>query len=174
MEILLYCPKNMRLSENKMAKGPFMEFLRAKVTQVTANVYAEAQIPCPTSKTENMAMLIHSIELRPSMKIDSVPTDTDTVNLHLTKASKTTLANLLDPDVITDYKSVTILGAVMNDVLEFGQELATFDPPILYPRTNLYLGIYTVGLTTVISAYARIGYTLEKVSREDFISALVE
>ncbi|MBA7550438.1 hypothetical protein ES705_43735 [subsurface metagenome] len=62
----------------------------------------------------------------------------------------------------------------MNTMNEIGTQKQTFDPPILYPKASLYVGFNTVGFTTVKKLAVRIGYTLEKVSREDFISALVE
>ncbi|MBA7703723.1 hypothetical protein ES703_112516 [subsurface metagenome] len=55
-----------------------------------------------------------------------------------------------------------------------GERTNKFDPPILYPKALLYLGMNTIGATSTRFATVRIGYTLEKVSREDFISALVE
>ena len=157
-----------------MAKGPFMEFLRGYALQTAANAYKETQIPCPTSKTESMAMLIHSIELSPSLLCDSAPANLDTITLHLSKVSKTSATTILSPDVLAYYRTMTILNAVSNHITIFGEQKQTFDPPILYPHTNLYLGLLSAGLTAVMNATVRIGYTLEKVSREDFISALVE
>ncbi|MBA7553689.1 hypothetical protein ES705_46285 [subsurface metagenome] len=157
-----------------MAKGPFMEFLRAIVTQTAINTFAEVQIPTPTSKTENMAMLIHSIQMQPNNLVDTTPTNLDTVSVQMSKVSKTGVKFIHDPDILAFYQALTNLDTVYNGVTFKGHEIQTFDPPILYPHANLYFGIYTVGLTNVEIGRCRIGYTLEKVSREDFISALVE
>ncbi|MBA7709591.1 hypothetical protein ES703_118512 [subsurface metagenome] len=158
----------------KMAKGPFMEYLRANAIQTTMNVYVETQIPTPTSKTENMAMLIHSIELHPSTPADAAPANGDTVSLQLSKTSKSAIMTLAVADIIAKYKVQTVTNATYLQLYEIGQQKQTFDPPILYPHANLYFATNTVGFAAVTSAYIRIGYTLEKVSREDFISALVE
>ncbi len=157
-----------------MAKGPFMEYLRAYPSQAVINTYVEVQMATPSSKTENMAMLIHSIEFHPLALVDVAPANLDAVMGQLTKVPKSTIYDINDPDVIAIYKAITVLNAVMNDVVEIGTQKQTFDPPILYPKASLYVGFNTVGLTTVKKLAVRIGYTLEKVSREDFISALVE
>jgi len=157
-----------------MAKGPFMEFLRGKVAQTVVNTYAELQIPTPTSKTENMAMLIHSIELEPALMAQSLPTTGDSVHVHLSSKSRTASGEMDEPDVLAARSSFTILNAVFHAVLVKGLEKNTFDPPILYPKANLYAGINTTTFAAITNLKFRIGYTLEKVSREDFISALVE
>ncbi|MBA7703837.1 hypothetical protein ES703_112634 [subsurface metagenome] len=157
-----------------MAKGPFMEYLRASAIQTAANAYKETTIPTPTSKTENLAMLIHSIEMVPAALIDTTPTNADNVTVHVSKLTKTGARDISDPDILGYFRSYTALNAVFNQCLLTGSMTQKFDPPILYPHTNLYLGISTVGYTAITNVACRIGYTLEKVSREDFISALVE
>jgi len=157
-----------------MAKGPFMEFLRASVVLTAADAYTETQIPTPTSKTENLAMLIHSIELDPAAVVDATPTNADESKVHLSKRTQTIWKNIGDPDILAHFKAKTHLAAIFHHLAISGSMKHTFDPPILYPHANLFLGMDTVGWTSVTSAVCRIGYTLEKVSREDFISALVE
>ncbi|MBA7550116.1 hypothetical protein ES705_42622 [subsurface metagenome] len=157
-----------------MAKGPFMEFLRGYLAQTAANAYEELQIPTPASKTENLAMLIHSIELQPDRLLDTVPANSDLVMCHLSRKSDTTVRKLSEPDILASFRAYTSLNAVFNALVLHGAELTKFDPPLLYPKANLYLGLNTVGFTAVTNMVVRIGYTLEKVSREDFISALVE
>ena len=157
-----------------MAKGPFMEFLRAKAVQSTANTYAEIMIPTPTSKTESMAMLIHSIELEPTNVLDTTVNNGDLASMHLSKTHKTSTLGLEDPDILARYRAKVSLNAVFNTVVFQGERKHVFDPPILYPHTNLFLGFYTLGFTAASYGIGRIGYTLEKVSREDFIAALVD
>jgi len=157
-----------------MAKGPYMEYLRAKALQTTMNQYIETQIPTPTSKTENLAMLIHSIELVPSMILAIAPANSDIMQVHLSKRSQTAVKTILDPDTLAFYHITTTLNAVFNGYAIRGAEKHTFDPPILYPHANLFVGIDCTGFASTRFVECRIGYTLEKVSREDFISALVE
>lgn len=158
----------------KMAKGPFMEYLRATVTQSAPNTYTEIQFPTPASKTETLAMLIHSIELHPSALMEIAPTSADSISAHLSEASKTSVRTIIDPDILAYYLAFTILDAVASQLVITGEQKATFDPPILYPKAKLYLGINTTGFVAEKNVICKIGYTLEKVSREDFISALVE
>ncbi len=157
-----------------MAKGPFMEFLRAKVSQAVMNTYEEKQIPTPTSRTETMAMLIHSIELLPSSLSDTAPTNSDAIFTHLSKTSKVIAGGLEDPDILAVYSVLTRLNAVIHGFHVTGSSKQVFDPPILYPHANLFAAVMTSGFGAIVDLEVRIGYTLEKVSREDFISALVE
>ncbi len=157
-----------------MAKGPFMEYLRANVLQSAVDTFTEKEIRCPTSKTENMAMLIHEIEIHPLMLIDATPTNADVIHGQVTKKSKDALTLLYDPDLLSLFSTYTALNAVFNQLLYRGTMTRKFDPPILYPRASMFLGVHTAGMTATVRIAVRIGYTLEKVSREDFISALVE
>ena len=158
-----------------MAKGPFMEFLRAYLDMSAANAYTEMQIPTPSSKTETMAMLIHSIELvLGSLTDPTTPADGDQMQAHLADSSQTQIRKIDNSDVLTHIRSTLVLNAVVNAIEIAGTEFMTFDPPILYPKANLYLAAFSTGFTSPGNVSLRIGYTLEKVSREDFISALVE
>jgi len=151
-----------------------MEYLRANVLQTAINVFTEKEIRCPTSKTENMAMLIHEIEIHPLILIDAAPANADIVHGQVTKKSKDAIALLYDPDVLSIFSTYTALNAVFNQLLYRGTMTRKFDPPILYPRASMFLGVHTAGMAATVRIAVRIGYTLEKVSREDFISALVE
>ncbi|GAH36712.1 unnamed protein product, partial [marine sediment metagenome] len=84
------------------------------------------------------------------------------------------VADISDPDSIAHFQAKTRLDAVFHAVIHSGAERSFFDPPLLYPKAFIYLGISSTGFTSALAAHFRIGYTLEKVSREDFISALVE
>ncbi|MBA7550853.1 hypothetical protein ES705_43379 [subsurface metagenome] len=151
-----------------------MEYLRAHLVQGVINSYDEIQIPTPTSKTENMAMLIHTIDLHPSALIATAPANADTVHAHLATRARTVYGTIEMPEILAKYKVYTALNAVFNGTIETGQQQWKFDPPILCPKTLLYAGIQSTGFASAVNLDVRVGYTLEKVSREDFISALVE
>ena len=157
-----------------MAKGPFIEFLRASIAQTAANAYIETQLATPASKTESMAMLIHSVEFEFTDLVDTAPANADIISAHLSKTSKATIRTIVDPDIIALYLAKTSLNAVFNAIMEIGTQKQYFDPPILYPKSEMFFGFGTTGFTSVEGAQVRIGYTIEKVSREDFIDALVE
>ncbi|MBA7703987.1 hypothetical protein ES703_112784 [subsurface metagenome] len=157
-----------------MAKGPFMEYLRQRVAQTAANSFTEIEIATPTSKTENMAMLIHSIELYPSSYTDPAPADSDWVALTVANKHHTGNLQISDPECLAQFKALMTLGAVTNLIEYAGSQETKFEPPLLYPKAHLYLSIKSEGFAAALIGMFRIGYTLEKVSREDFISALVE
>ncbi|MBA7550727.1 hypothetical protein ES705_43250 [subsurface metagenome] len=159
---------------SKMAKGPFMEFMRGSLAQSAANVFTEREVQTPTSKTETMAMLIHQIELRPARLIDSTPTAEDHIAVQIAKAPQDSTDDIDNPDIIAYYMARTHLDAVFNQMVEKGYQEVKFDPPILYPKSTIYAGINTIGFAAPMTLNFRIGYTLEKVSREDFIAALVD
>ncbi len=157
-----------------MAKGPFMEYLRQTVVQTGADTFTEREIATPSNKTEAMAMLIHSIEFSASKWVNTDPTNLDTVQLVVAKNSLTGPKDIADPNCMASYQTKTMLGAIFNALSTSGTPQIKFDPPLLYPKAHLYLSVYTSGFAAIVSGHFRIGYTLEKVSREDFISALVE
>ena len=151
-----------------------MEFLRQKVTQTAANAFTQVAIATPTSKTENMAMLIHSIELEPTRHVDSTPTEADRISMTVAKTSQASDLEISDPDCLAMMRINTRLAAIYHDTIYIGRQNHKFDPPILYPKAFLYCSVGATGMASAIIGHFRIGYTLEKVSREDFISALVE
>ena len=157
-----------------MAKGPFMEFIRVDFSLSAANIYTEEEVATPSSRTETMAMLIHSIEMYPTIQADTTPTNNDSINLHVSKTSKAAYGYISDPDILAIFGVTTHLNAVFNGFTYRGSQIQKFDPPILYPKASLFFAAASLGFAQAAAVKCRIGYTLEKVSREDFISALVE
>ena len=92
----------------------------------------------------------------------------------MTKDSKADLVTPEDVDLIAFWTQRYHLGAIAHLMIERGFPRWKFDPPVLYPRAKMYVGLRTAGFTNVCSGFVKIGYTLEKVSKEDFIAALVE
>jgi hypothetical protein len=156
---------------NDMAKGPFMEYLRCRATETIPNTYIENIVPVPTSKTETMAMLIHEIRWWQQLSEVVVAGTTESI---VTIADRSHPSGLVWPDSA---------GVIVHNVMWRKEEVGPvnenfvvkFDPPILYSKAHIYLGARGIGNNVSLMAIiAMIGYTLEKVSREDFISALVE
>jgi len=161
-----------------------MEFICAGLTDTLGvpagySTYNEVMIPLPTSGTEIMALLLHEVDFRiagPEMGVD---TQMASNSVYLTKSHRTGPVNncFADPDLLAMYmEHVTI-----NQVAGAGQLLWhdgipvwRFSPPILIARDAVYFANRTfmqAAANTVASV--RLGYTLEKVSREAFIAALV-
>ena len=152
-----------------------MEYLHGKILQSAINVYEEVEIRTPSSKTEVLATLIHEVDFHVSgFEAGATVADVDAFQCRLTKKPQTTNIFLDNPDLIAYYELWAILGTVFNSFWENGARIWKFDPPILYPRDAMYLAVKTQGFAMVRAVYARVGYTLERVSSEDFIAALVE
>ena len=153
--------------------GPFMEFMRLKVVMSAADTYDEQDFQTPASKTENLAMLIHQITVSTSTWTGAV--EGDNMIMHIASTSETDTLNPDDPHLVG--------GAVFGKEIKLAtngmyidriHDTIYFDPPILYAKNKIYIGMNTVGQGAVKTGYAALGYTLEKVDKDSYIAALVE
>ena len=157
----------------------FMEFIRAEVTESAAGTYTETEIATPSSRTESMAMLIWVVKFGWSEVLLTDAT-AESMSVQLVKQSQSGIINLSDADLIESVVENANAGQVQGSLSEFlyhrlplqGSHIR-YDPPILYPRSEMFLGVLgTAG--SARSANCRVGYTLEKVNPGDFIAALVD
>lgn len=152
-------------------KGPFMEFLNIRVNQAVANTWTTAPWATPSSKTEKMAMLIHKIIFEHTI-LDAPAQDDHTLLILSTQALDQDYP-ISDPRIIAKmikvFEALTSGGAYEDQIFEMN-----FNPPILYPKASIHLGIDCSGQANPEDGFCKIGYTLEKVSDEAFIAALVE
>lgn len=159
--------------------GAFMEFMKGKVTEPTLNTYTEIALVTPASKTEQMAMLIHQILLRVDGP-DPVDADLSYVYAQLTKRTMSGFTEVDDPACLYSRiwsQKLGIAEGTLSEYACFSQghwPIIYFDPPILYTRDYMYLAVLGDANTVVKSAYLSLGYTIEKVTTEQFIAALVE
>lgn len=163
-----------------MKSERFMEFLGVESGQIAFNaagygVYTEVPIPLPTSQTEKLALLVHQVEFRLGH-----PSFTDTkmtsVACYLTKSHQTGPITLVDPDLLAQFfwhVSVNQVAASGISEWQDGVRIWRFDPAVLIARDHLYMGGRTFQETANQVCQVRIGYTLEKVSQDAFIAALV-
>jgi len=163
-----------------MKSERFMEFVAVESGAIAFNAvgygdYTEVEIPLPTSKTETMAMLLHRVDFRLGHP-HFIDTQMNSVSGYLTKSHQTGPIDLADPDLIAQYfwhVSVNQVAGAGISEWEDGSKLWLFDPAILIARDKLYMGGRTFMETANQVCQVRVGYTLEKVSREAFIAALV-
>lgn len=161
-----------------MAQERFMEFIGGQllITAGTEGVQQELELDLPTSKTETMAMLIHLIELDIA-DINGQAGDRVQSNVYLSKSSMPSKFRYHGSDILAWYCLLYEMTVAAGEcyIYESGSKLTYFNPPILIARDKLYLGHKGYEYDAV-STYVtgRIGYTLEKVSREAFIAALVD
>lgn len=159
--------------------GAYMEFMRGKVTNSAPNVYTEEVLSTPASKNEMMAMLIHMVILRTDSP-DPIDATQTYVYAGLTRRSRDAFIEINDPDAIYTRIWTRNLGVVEGTLSEYNLEtmghepIVYFDPPILYAKDALYLSTLGANNTAVKSVYLQLGYTLERVTLEQFVAALTE
>ena len=152
---------------------PFMEFLRGRVTMTETEQYTQQEIRTPVSKTEELAMLIHQVQL----KIPYPPVDENAIRenmIALQDRSATEILEMDDPSSIMWHLTFTSHTAITG-LLYWVPEIARwyFNPPILYARDTIWLAIDSTCPTAFPVGLCQIGYTLERVSSKDFIAALI-
>jgi len=157
-----------------------MEFIGVESGQIAFNAvgygaYTEVAIPVPTSQNEKLAMLVHEVRFRlghPSY----VDGQMNSVSCYLTKSHQTGPIDMADPDLLAQFfwhVSVNQVAGAGIDHWEDGHKVWHFDPAVLIARDHLYMGGRTFQETGNQVCQVRIGYTLEKVTQEAFIAALV-
>jgi len=151
---------------------PYMEFLRGKIAMIGAKTYAEVEIRTPVSRTEELAMLIHMIEAK-VVKVPMVSTETNDALCHLCDRPSDDIRGVEEPECL--FHHLVFSDFETSAVQFFAQEIRVqlFNPPILYAKDALYLGVNSTHLMNLSTATMRIGYTLERVSSKDFIAALI-
>ena len=98
----------------------------------------------------------------------------------LTKTSQTGAVGLDRDALIAKMMERVSAGGVQGSLSEYFRNIYEnpahwrFDPPVLVAKDTLFLGVVGTGNANAKSARIRIGYTLQKVSVEAFIAALVE
>jgi len=157
----------------------FMEFIHTRLDEAVINVQCEKVIYVPTSKTEVMAMLIHKITFDLT-SLERVDTKQTMVIMALSKDSLPSAFRYgSNPRIIAGYGAALDCGMIEGTLTEFqqfqeyGAQVQYFDPPILVAQDQLYLQLKTYEQLSLTYGLCVIGYTLEKVSREAFIAALV-
>ena len=159
----------------------FLEFINGVLTESAANTFTELEIATPASRTALSAMLIWLIEFDMTTP-DIEDAQTNVTNIQLTRDTTTGLNNLEDDDLLARWSISVAAGAIQGSLSEYlvasgldpRPRVFKFDPPILYPRSSVWLGIQGTGNVNVKTGRCRVGYTLEKVSQQAFIAALVD
>ena len=161
-------------------QGALMEFVRGTLTPAAAGTYEELEIATPPSRSEKLAVLIWRLELSLGVP-ETSDTNTTDILAHWASATQTAIILENDPECLMVHQRVVRAGDVAGTLTEFivtagdnRTEVALFQPPILYAKDSLFLGIDTTNQASVKQVIGRVGYTLERVPAELFIAALVE
>ncbi|MBA7710455.1 hypothetical protein ES703_119398 [subsurface metagenome] len=158
-----------------MRNEALMEFVCGQETLAVVNTPESFEIYLPTSKTELMAMLIHDVWIPVLMPGAPAATGETGATACITR-NKNSAFGLQDPSVIAtaQWQRFWDAGPIVRMETEWSPSHYHFDPPVLVARDIIWLKVNSDNVDSVLlTAYYRIGYTLEKVSREAFIAALV-
>jgi len=165
-------------------KGPFLEFMGIKLTESAINTYTEKEAATPTSENENLVMLIHQIEMHVDHADTPAAAGTTDTTAQIVDRSMSSLKNHADQELIALCQhsfrgalretAAGVFTIVVDCSLGERQRIVYYDPPLVYAKSKIYLGVKGSGNTVVKVASAKIGYTVERVSAEAFIKALVQ
>lgn len=155
----------------------FMEFLAAYVCQSVADVSKYIDMPLPVSENENLAVLVHRIEFEVNVPT-AIFNAAIGVDAFLSKSqTMPTPPYIAKSEIVDSYQRMfrmwTVNDAFMDGGMGIQQAIHLFDPAILIARRTLYLHINSSATTVLNDATCRLGYTIEKVSKDAFIAALV-
>jgi hypothetical protein len=156
----------------------YMEFLNASVRQSAANTYTQEEVDLPVSENENLAMLIHRIDLFVDTP-DIVDATWTRVAGQLTWRSEAGMIWWDDPSLIARLDEDISTGQAQGTLSEFfdhrrlGANVYIFQPAVLVAQRQIFIATDGDGCAAAMGCVARIGYTIEKVSKEAFISSLV-
>lgn len=163
-----------------MVDGALMEFLRAEVSEPTANTFTQVEISTPASRSEELAMLIWKVVFQIDMP-DVEDGQRNAVQGRLTRSSQTAIINEHDPDLIAWITANLGAGQVEGSLSEYFEKTVRpsngfwdFAPPVLYAKSEMFAQVVGTGNAQTKSCHVLLGYTLERVSTSQFISALVE
>ncbi|MBA7549991.1 hypothetical protein ES705_42496 [subsurface metagenome] len=147
-----------------------MEFMRIETSPAETGEIVSEGFDTPASRTEKMAMLIHQIHLFcPISKTADGEVKTSIGDREATEVSDVDIG---EPGVITKMECYTLTAPEQVQTNE--HQMTYYDPPILYAKRQIWASVANSGSVGGKRCSAHIGYTVEKVSQEDFISALVE
>ncbi len=152
-----------------------MEFLRGELALTGATVTTE-EINTPVSKTQELAMLIHEInKICESVELIALNTAINEFTLNSeAHTGEATSPDFNDPDTIYRVDHTAEEGILTSAKHYSGPTSKKGDPPLLYTKGKMYFeGRQRLAGQATQYASIQIGYTLEKVSKEAYIDALV-
>ncbi len=165
-----------------MYNGQLMEFLRGRLLVPTGPTLNKEIIALPSSKTELMAVLLHDIWFQakyvdPSLKAGDMMYSTE-YSISTREPPASNVFHYNEEGCLMFYyrgRSYTESALSNTEGMQFeGQRQMHFDPPVLIAQDYLWVaGMSNKAVMLESTAYYMLGYTIDKVSREAFIAALV-
>lgn len=156
----------------------YMEFIVSEITQGASNTYAEREIPMPVSENENLAVVVHKVDIALSHPGTSDDNYAEVyTSLHERPESNVVTRGAVGG--IAYHRVVLEAGTAEGTLSEYATWFGSLEytelylPPVLVARRAIYVGINSGGCSVVKQCNCRIGYTIRKISRDAFIAALV-
>ena len=149
-----------------------MEYIRGNLTLSAANTGTVVEIQLPFVPNEEQTMFIHSFEIE-HKEID-VPVQGDSVLACLLNQAIDAEVFIHEESLLAKYKMEIAAGAAGELIYYFGESRQFFNPPIMYVKPSIFVNGGSAGQAAAVNYNFRIGYTVDKISKADFIDALLE
>lgn len=163
-------------------RDQWMQYIRGSVLESAAATFTENTISLPVVVSQGLVVEIWSIEWElPTLGIADISATDDIAEhrVQLTKASKTAILRLDDPDLIAAHHlklyspsartaekgSPTTVGAM-------GLVVHNFPQPVLLPFEQIYLSAATAGGGSAYRYNVRLGFTTVKISTRQVVELI--
>lgn len=151
--------------------GPLLEYLGMDITMSAANTFTTESKAAPVAKSMRVGMLMH--ELLFSFSSLDVVVDLDGVSLYLLKADQATTPYINEDNVLSQLNvTLRMVTSGMTKIERPSEK--KFTRPIFFGKSNIWIGMNTVGQGAAKTGYAKIGYTLAQVSAYRIYDALTD
>lgn len=162
-------------------KFGFMNFLRGKVTESAASTYTENEIDTNLSAERGVMMEIHSVEFDFTLLqlAEIAAAGEESLAMQLVRESKSAIVNVDDPDLLCKrgeymFRSAAIgtdAGPLWYKHVRPIQII--FPKPLPYVKPSIVVGILGSDASAVNTGRFRIGYTLRKINKTEFLELLI-
>lgn len=162
------------MSQYKKAKrssrvtDKFMQWMGMRVAQTVADTDIREEVTLPTNPAIGLVMAVHSIQLFCGQAQETP--DGNWVMCYLTTADK--IVALDYTETIDMMELHTILQGAAGLGNQHLMELHDFPVPFLIAHPKIWIGCSSNATGTTNTAMARIGFTFEYVTPEEFFQAL--
>lgn len=162
-------------------KFGFMNFLRGKVSESAASTYTENEIDTNLSAERGVMMEIHSIEFDFTLlQLKEISADgEESMAMQLVRESKSSIVNVDDPDLLCKHGEYMFRAAAIGTdagPLYYNHVRpvqVNFLKPIPYVKPSIIVGIQGSDASAVNTGRFRIGYTLRKINKTEFLELLI-
>lgn len=148
-----------------------LEWIRDNLNLSGANAFTTKEIQLPFIPDEDQTMFIHRFEVEFTKFDAGVHGD----HIYIVLANDTAGSELFINQEATIAKVKLEMALVTSGMHIYKLPIVErFDPPMMYVKPTIWVVGGSSGQAALVSFQYRIGYTLDKISKNDFIDALLE